>query len=277
MQTSLKTRVEYDPTTPSPRMFWEFCAVRMEEWWNRQTRGVPPFTDDPVLRVKPIPNIFRELDYETRWLHGQIDHLSPEEQVFGSVAFRLTAKVPPFEKFGGIPRPNEARRWAAHTWEIRKMGVPLFTRIYRTPNLWRYNELMVDLGDHIQSITKRIVEAPSLPESFKGLTALPCVKNFFAWQCTADLLETKAISFDEDGWCYLGPGPIRALHLMYGEKMNQEKALVVARRMRDVQHKALRDTYTPYRPPPHIPELKLKNIEHALCEYLRWVWAHWRL
>lgn len=250
--------------------------MRQEEWWNRHLGAGPPFTTDPVLSVKSIPNVFRELDWENIWLHKHIDNQGTRVALFGAVAFRLTNRIPPHESFGGVPRAEQAKAWLEHLEDQRRKGVAMFTRIFHTPSLYQYNESLLELAEHIDHLSDNIDRTKSIREAFYEVHKIPRVRNFFAWQVTADLLEAKAIEFDEDTWCYLGPGPIRALNMMYGERMSQDKAMTIARRLLEVQDRALKNTYVPWRPPPHIPRLTLKNIEHALCEYLRFVWAHWR-
>lgn len=273
----MPTRTEYDPLTPSPRMFWEFCAVRQEEWWNRHTKAGPPYTSDEVLRVKEIPNVFRELDGPNLFLHKHIDNQGIPYALFGAVAFRLTNVIKPHEDFGGVPRPEQAEAWLRHLEEQRSKGVAMFTRIFHTPSFFQYREALLELAEHVDLLAKNISQADGIQAAFNEVHKIPRVRNFFAWQVTADMLEAKAIEFDEDTWCYLGPGPIRALHMMYGKRMSQSEAMVYARRLLEVQDKALKNTQVPWRPPPHIPRFTLKNIEHALCEFLRWTWAHWRI
>lgn len=258
-------------------MFWEFCAIRQEEWRNRNAGGPPPYTTDKVLRVKSIPNVFRELDRETMWMHSNIDSRKPADAIYGSIAFRLTCRIPLHEAFGGIPTVDQHDEWVRYLHEARGRGDRIFTRIYWTPHLYSYIRSMDTIAEHIDMITAKVTSADKIQDTFNALRELPSIRNFFAWQVTADLLEAKVNTFDEDSWCFLGPGPIHAFHLMYNERMTQSKAMVIARKYREVQHRALANTQTPWIPPPHIPEITLKNVEHALCEYFRWVSAHWRI
>jgi hypothetical protein len=267
-------------------MFWEFCAIRQDEWHRRWGKAPPDltyirpdekYTTDPILARKDIPNVFRELDYETRFMHHYVDPRPARDILFGSIAFRLTAKVGPHRDFGGPPRVDQFEEWVQHLHKQREQGKPIFIRIYHTPSLRDYLEALEVIAEHADEIVRQLQASKTLKDAYYVLHGLPRIRNFYAWQCMADLLESKVVNFDENEWCFLGPGPIRAFEMMYLTRYNQNEAMVIARKLRDAQHKALATTQTPWVPPPHIPEFTLKNIEHALCEYMRWVWAHWRM
>ena len=258
-------------------MFWEFCALRQEEWWNSKSGMPKPWSTDPVLAHRPPPNVFRELDRECEWLHENLMQREPKDAIFGSIAFRLTNRIPPHESFGGTPRADQVDDWLRHLYKCRGEGMRLFTRIFHTPSLYYYGESLKMIADGIDNVTEQFCNAKDMKEAFYALHGLPRVRNFFGWQCTADCLEAKLIDFDEDSWCYLGPGPLRAYHMMYNRRFSQNEAMILARKYREIQAKALSNTRVKWRPPPHIPELTLKNIEHALCEYLRWINAHMRI
>jgi hypothetical protein len=274
--TDVTPTKDWDPCAPSPRMFWEFCAVRQEEWWNSKSGEPRPWSADPVMAHRPPPNVFRELDRECEWLHENLVRREPRDVIFGSIAFRLTNRIPPHETFGGTPRADQVDAFMKHLYRCRDQGMRLFTRIFHTPSLGQLDETLHIISEHIDPITEQFVNGKDMQESYYVLHGLPRVRNFFAWQCTADSLEAGIVNHNEDSWCYLGPGPLRAFHMMYGRKFSQKEGMVIARRLRDVQHKALRGTRVPWQPPPQFPELTLKNIEHALCEYLRWTNAHLR-
>ena len=274
-----KITPEFDPHTPSPRMFWEFCAIRMDEWWNRHQGLGPPYTGDPALQryVGDIPNVFRELDAPNIYLHNCINEQGTAVALFGAVAFRLTNKIEIHEGFGGVPRPEQFKEWKEYFYDARARGVPAFTRIFQTPSTGQYLETLSELADNIGTLARRIDACSSLREAYYEIQKINRVRNFFAWQVSADMLEAKALKYDENSWCYLGPGPLHAFHLMYNRRFSQKEGMVIARRLHEVQHRALANTKIKYRLPPGYKELTLKNIEHALCEYYRWVKAHWRI
>ncbi len=270
---------EFDPHTPSARMFWEFCAIRMDEWWNRHEGLGPPYTADPALQryVGDIPNVFRELDAPNIYLHKYIDGQGTAAALFGAVAFRLTNRIEIHEGFGGVPRPEQFKEWKEYFYEARARGVPAFTRIFQTPSTGQYLDTLEELATNMPALVAGIDSAPDLRTAYYEIQKINRVRNFFAWQVAADMLEAKALNFDENSWCYLGPGPLHCFHLIFNRRVGQKEGMVIARRMHELQHRALANTKVPYRLPPGYKELTLKNIEHAACEYYRWVKAHWRL
>jgi len=260
-------------------MFWEFCAIRMDEWWNRHEKKGPPYTQDPALQryVGDIPNVFRELDEPNIYLHNCINEQGTAVALFGAVAFRLTNQIGMHAGFGGVPRPEQLEAWREYFYDARLRGVKAFTRIFQTPSTTQYFETLEELVENLPILTKMIDESESLQEAYYNIQKINRVRNFFAWQVAADMLEAKALKFDENTWCYLGPGPLHCFSLIFNRKIGQKEGMVIARRMHDVQHRALATTKIPYRLPPGYTELTLKNIEHAGCEYYRWVKAHWRI
>ncbi len=274
-----KITPEFDPHCPSPRMFWEFCAIRMDEWWNRHEGLGPPYTADPALQryVGDIPNVFRELDEPNEFLHNCIVDQGTEVALFGSVAFRLTNRIPVHASFGGVPRPEQLPEWKAHFLRARAMGIPTYTRIFQTPTTDQYFETLEELVTILKPLAKDIDNSPTMRDAYYHLQRINRIRNFFAWQVTADMLEAHAMNYDENSWCYLGPGPLHAFKLMYNRSIGQKEGMLIARRLHEVQHRALANTKIPFRLPPGYKELTLKNIEHALCEYYRWVKAHWRI
>ncbi len=251
----------------------------MDEWWNRHQGIGPPYTSDPALQryVGDIPNVFRELDGPNIYLNNHIKGKGTAAALFGAVAFRLTNKIEIHEGFGGIPRPEQYDAWKAYFVNARSRGVPAFTRIFQTPTSWQYLDTLGELAESIDSITEEINNQKTLRDAYYSIQKINRVRNFFAWQVTADMLEAGALNYDENSWCYLGPGPLHALHLIHNRRYTQKQAMVIARKMHELQHRALSNTLIPYRLPPGYQEMTLKNIEHALCEYYRWVKAHWRI
>jgi hypothetical protein len=260
-------------------MFWEFCAIRMDEWWNRHEGLGPPYTADPALQryVGDIPNVFRELDEPNIYLHNCINGQGTGVALFGAVAFRLTNKIGIHQGFGGVPRPDQYPAWREYFLDARSRGVTAYTRIFQTPTTTQYLETLGELAEGMPAIAAQIDACTTLHDAYHVINKINRVRNFFAWQVCADMLEAKALNYDENSWCYLGPGPLHCFHLIFGRRFSQSEALGIARRMHEVQHRALANTLVPWRLPPGYKELTLKNIEHAACEYYRWVKAHWRI
>ena len=96
---------------------------------------------------------------------------------------------------------------------------------------------------------------------------------FAAWQVTCDLLESGCVGPEAEAtaesWALLGPGALAGAALADGQfkTLRPTDALDVALALRDAQPADLE-------PPPEAPgRFSLKNVEHALCEYARWVRA----
>jgi len=111
---------------------------------------------------------------------------------------------------------------------------------------------------------------------FQVLKSLPGAGDFFAWQFLCDIIEAKAfpphLEVDEDSFCRLGPGAKRGLILIGGVKAGagDDECLKTAQRltgMQDSVFKSLGVVFHRF----NERKLTLKNIEHCLCEYQKYV------
>jgi hypothetical protein len=150
--------------------------------------------------------------------------------------------------------------------------------------------------------------AGALAEVVGALAQVPGVGRFFSWQIACDLLEAGRLDHVEDrnDWCEMGPGATRGIALVFGDEelarnresasapITRAKAALALRRaleLRDgqaehvtaeAQEADLLDGSRPQRwaggrrfwlmPPKQAPgPMALKNVEHALCEYARYI------
>lgn len=260
--------------------FWRFVALRQAAWWEKQA-GKPRHarSPDPLLSSAHFPNILRELDDGTIFFqdHRRSTGHAGSLDLFDAIAYRLVNRRQTFELLGW-PTPGTMGPWLTSLSELASRQV-IFTGRHQTIGLRRYFAAATYIaGKHTDLWAE--LEPLTLQEAWNRLaTWVPGLSKFFAWQVCCDLLESSTHSeWSEDQWAFLGPGPQKALTILYGEEKTalraNERYLQFARRLRDMQP-AVHATVG-LRLPPEFPFLTLKNIEHALCEYFRYTWASWK-
>lgn len=265
--------MKIDPAQPGIEGFWYFVALRQAVYWRKTQGESKPWTTDPIMAKFHFPNVFRELDPGTEYFHRERQKLADSQIVWASVIYRLVNRRRTFIEFGGLPQPAEALKWRVYLLQRVERGSAIFTRRHLTPSLRTYLEAVDYLSRDTGDLYKLLYGAPDLEAVFATLRGIPGVGPFFAWQVCCDLLEAKAIPFTEDEWCYMGPGPVNATRMLTGRTPNQKMAFNLCKALVAGQLIGLPPNF---RFPPHISRFTLKNTEHALCEYARFVIAHWR-
>lgn len=111
------------------------------------------------------------------------------------------------QALGGIPTREE---WTIFQSKFRKLPPPVFTSAHLNPGVNRYLEAMQFLKTNVSSKAVKLFEASQardLEKCFNIIREIPHVGNFFAWQVTCDLLESKCLApCTDNDWTMLGPG-----------------------------------------------------------------------
>ena len=268
---------------PTARKFWTFCVLRQKAYWRHQSGDGPPFSSDPALARYHFCNVYREADYGTLWFqahrpgvaratgHWETSTPRPQERALkdlaASLLYRPVNKVSTFETWGGLPHAANAMEFAR--WLRDKRGQRMFTGRHRTRGTPVYAQLAKAIADPsfiaIQQGIWAAVQAGRLAAITRSLQTLPNIGPFFAWQVTCDLTESGHFTGQLEDWALLGPGSRTGAALIDW----YDTPIDTARALRDVQP---RDGSLI--PPPQAPgSFSLKNVEHALCEYARWIRA----
>lgn len=269
-----------------------------------------PYTKDPIIAGHHILNCFRELDAETIFLKKRMQEILefPETHhsnllklghgdfkgwivLYTSLTFRMIGRISTFENFSkhlnylnkpivnlanDFPAPAIIPDWIKFLEGEFTRGVKVFTGAHQTNGLSRYIECQKALEKYLAFYWQGITQCKSLQQVHNFLRSeIPGVSGFFAWQTCADLLEAKVIPYSENDWVYLGPGPTRSATMMRQKNTAQTDGLVWLCKVYAKQEEYLLLASEPFEPPPGISELTLKNLEHSLCEYSRYIGFQW--
>jgi hypothetical protein len=272
---------------PSVEGFWKFCSLRQEAYWLRQDDKKHP---DPAFRYH-FCNVYREADRGTLWFHDQVktqlhgDRFETlSEFIWHSVSYRLLNRLDTFKEFGGLPRREDLKHWLRFLSERMQGGHKIFTGRHLNIGFHKYQTALQYAVDNDLDLTNLVRGSLYLSGVVKALETIPGVGTFFGWQITCDLMEGNRLDrvTDADKWVHLGPGAWNALKLIFPEAKRSE-SVGLAIELWKTQH-----LYTyegdgtdgrgnvegryPLVPPPQAPgPMSLKNVEHALCEYARYV------
>jgi hypothetical protein len=267
----------------TPRGFWEYVHERVRIRDARRAGQPPPWTDDPLLSSLHFPNVHREDDLGTVYFHEQTASCTPGEVLWYAYAYRLLNRIETFERHGGLrtaaPRRRSLDRWYVALEKDLAAGIPVSTGRHFVPGFQRYVELTGYVLEHRRELERAVLAAETLEAACAAVRTVPHVGTFFSWQITCDLLEARVVPFDEDDWAEFGPGASNALHMMesgvscadyvWGQPPSP-------RRVAELRPYAdwLVASQEGFLPAGFGgPRVTLKNAEHGLCEYLRYVRA----
>jgi hypothetical protein len=275
------------------RNFWRFVALRQEAYWRRQRGEGPPYSDDPALSRYHFCNVYREADRGTIFyqkMRVPTDELSGVEllqhEIWQSTTYRLINRIDTFEAYGQLPSLDDAGailHWLDFLKARMDAGEKVFTGRHLNRGFACYKATLEALWDpYLFEVALAVHEADTLRQVCKAVATIPNVGPFFAWQIVCDLLESGVLPTYDDAETFtvLGPGALAGARLVDvdpftgGPFAPKSELLEVARRLVDVQETCLSEQGLTLVPPPQAPgRMRLKNVEHALCEYARYVRA----
>lgn len=263
-----------NPAIPSVRGFWDFVALRQEAYWLRQ-RGLK--SSNQMMAENHWPNVFRELDKGTVYFQEQTVNRTTANIIFSSVVYRLLNRQRTFVDLGGIPRIAEANVFLEGVKKYREGGNPIFTHRHLTPSWASYTKMFIFMDNFLEDFVSSILLSCTLHQVWSHVKQVPGIGGFLSWQVCCDLLESDVLNFSENQWVYVGPGPRNAFQLLlHVDSVTQIQCIHRLKWLYERQHIFLSQGSIEFRFPENITEITLKNLEHAMCEYYRWVAAHWK-
>lgn len=260
--------------TPAPEsLFWYWIAERHSIYLKRQ-RGEPkPWTDDPILRDYKFTNVFRELDKGTVWLRENF--LEPHRDddpaliAFNICWYRMFNFIPTGERLGwqtywNAPRVKEFLR------EIHDDGIQVFTgaHLVRSRKGMHKIDSTVDVCTDLWNLRHTFVKAcrhNSLQEVFETFESVAYVRcGFLAYEMVTDFRHTKLLenATDINTWAHAGAGATRGLRRLELPWKTKEEAVRSMRIILGLSRVRL---------PLSIPAFELRDVEHSLCEFDKYV------
>lgn len=277
-----------------PADFWKFFALREDARRRREAGGDPPYSDDPILARYHFCNVFREADSGTKYFQRFRARTGRTEAsrdavlpivLWQACLYRPINRIETFEAFRkvaplGSPfvAPGYSAgwiQWLRHRFNHEDAKV--FTGRHLNRGLKAYVETVRYMERHFNEVAQKIANADAcaygLEDVVASLRQVPGIGPFFGWQIACDLVESKVIT-DDPSWAQLGPGAIRGARLVANDPgLRPAACLDTAKWLVETQDRFAGDYLMEqlalwWRFP-----VVLKDIEHALCEYVRYVQA----
>ena len=252
--------------------------------YERKVSGAPrPWTKDPALATFRFCNVYRELDSVTQWIAVNIrEPFADSPHLWwmlvaarhinwpGTLAELLaTPKAWPKRNLSDVD-PARIIKVAATR---KAAGKKVFTSAYKIPN----NGLSIAKAELLALRTLAPLLKVNPPTAWESMEAAhkwliqstgTGTGGFLAYEVVCDMRWTRygAGWQDVDTWAYAGPGALRGLNRLAGldkdEFMTEAAALAGMRSL-------LAGVAATW--PAKWPKLEMREIEHSLCEYDKWV------
>ena len=261
--------------------FYRFIDERHRIWHRRFVeKKEQPWTEDPILRLYNFTNVYRELDRGTQYLWERVDKGSSfANMLYQIILYRFINRIETFDEIGFIPTIDD--NWDSFfpiLEQMRKDKKPIFNTAYRVIcNAGKGVKRIDELRNVMEPLTEEsnmegecfIIgcgNSTSLEMFNEMLQYLKHIGPFIAYEISIDFLNIDPLNdWSEDDWA--NPGPGCRVGLSYIDerfKTAGNVALVeFMRALRAKQHENLPDDFPYYKG----KELSLRNIEHSLCEF----------
>jgi len=248
--------------------FWAFVILRQQAYWQHRSKQGPPYSQDQAIARFHFCNVYREADRGTIWFHEHCTGETLAHTLFSSLVYRTINRIDTFDAWGGIPTPATIDRFLGFIIERMAKGGKVFTGRHLTTGVKSYHKLVdhITVGNGLDDLAADIENATSLKQVVKRLIKVPGIGAFFGWQVACDLVEAgvlpQAVWLTVDDWVQLGPGAARGAKLIAPD----DDVVTTAKWLLESQ-----PVDGLLVPPASAPgSFTLKNVEHALCEYVRW-------
>jgi hypothetical protein len=261
--------------------FWAFVQERQATWHRRFVLQEPkPWTADPVIAGGHFTNVYRWLDPGTQYAITSLQAMTDRaDQVYFTVAYRLINRRATLEEFGRPPTVADHEEWLAFLTgkRERKETICITGKRHLTPHWRQYTE----------AITTAASPRFRLPETsetaYKALRSLPGIGRFMGQQCYGDLTYVPGLIRVNELFTSCGDGAAYAIELLRGSRSVEayhhdryDHSGRVRPSDREVPNYAAVIGWL-FRTQPRIeaadpswPPLSVIDLEHALCEWLRY-------
>lgn len=266
------------------RLGW-YVAERQAVWFRRQAGHPRPWTTDKALADNHFTNVYRELDPGTVYAHQVMSTLdSRADRVWFALAYRGANRRVVFEEYEGSYGVDHTEEWLAYVADRYARKLPVKTTRHLTPNPELYRRCLREFGG----------ELPADPTwAWKELLKLPGVGTFIGWQVHCDVVEHGDVDYDPT-FVRVGDGAAYSIATLYGRRRfedywhdgrakgnkgrnreigsrirvgrNEPAYTAVIRWLVETQSTWLASHWQPWKNTP----ISVKNMEHALCEWMRW-------
>lgn len=259
-------------------------------WWinerhriylNKAADRPWPWTKDKIMQTYKFTNVFRELDAETLAFHERIDDLDlmPADKLYHMILFRAFNR---HQTYDMLTRGKTTHHTPAKMKRIlhrnADKGKKIFTGAYIITNAGQSAskiDLMCDaLGVQWRG-RRRIWDAMQADGTMRGCTdilrAYPMQGPFTSYEVICDMRYQDGMlskAPDRKTWANLGPGARRGINRIVKGRKKPNVFRTTEEYIEFMQE--MLKTSSKYRGK-HVPPLEMREIEHSLCEFDKWL------
>lgn len=243
----------------------------------RRKQGVKwPWTIDPILQKYYFCNVYRELDKVTIFIHNQIRKpYVKNENLWFMLAIARQFNLPTT-----INHLVNAKLWPEKKWQpekvkkllskVKERGEKLYNSAYMitgsgSTGQEKHNltvDILTDLWESREPI-ETILQQKNLEAAWRVFLPFRSWGPFMAYELVTDLRHTRYLNKAKDiyTWANAGPGAIRGLNRLSGTPLNSTWS---RKQSVDKMKEILEDLSPKWR---YKPVLEMRDIEHSLCEF----------
>lgn len=272
--------------TPAQRLkkFYWWINERHRIYMRKERGEDWPWTNDPIMQTYKFTNVFRELDAETVKFHERIDDLDllQADKLYHMILFRAFNRAGTYDM---LTRGKSTHHTPAKMKRIlhrnADRGKKIFTGAYIITNAGRSDskiDIMCDaLGVQWRG-RRKIYDEMMVDGTMRGctkiLTAYPMQGPFTAYEVICDMRYQKGMldnAPDRKKWANLGPGARRGINRIVSGK---KKPNVYRTTEEYIEFMVEMLKTSPKYRGKHVPPLEMREIEHSLCEFDKWLRVH---
>lgn len=261
------------------KLFWYFLGERHQIYLNRKDGKPWPWTEDKILKTYKFTNVFRQLDRVTTELTKQVIQ-SPKAKkrldllVFNIIKFRMFNWPDTYEALGGFRSSWNEKKAIKKLKKLRKAGHKIFTGAYMQTNGGSHRDkitmtckAITEFYRQRKKLANIIRESRTVEHWVYQLQKFPLVGPFVAYELATDIRHLADIGvlvepYDIMTWANPGPGARRGLNRIYGRPLKNRTPV---KKMISEMVEILELSRTER--PTWLPALELRDIEHSLCEF----------
>lgn len=242
----------------------------------------PPWTEDEVLREHHFCNVYRELDAGTQYLlENIVDNSDNRDVFFNIVWYRFLNNPESYEAAGGFtPVGDFCPPQIVDRLEAWSETHSVFSPAYRVSahrfadseskieNIV-YGIIRDDVIGHLDAYLSDLLHADDMAECFDALKQITAVGDFLAYELLTDL-NYSFLPYTENDFVNVGPGAAKGLDLIF-EEPEEDHIWWLMKNQDELFDKYNLDFW--YWNGDHEKRLTLRDFEHSLCEFQKYVRA----
>jgi hypothetical protein len=229
IKTSSKRKIDFFSKLIKPKpslaydTYWRFAAERQEIFFRRYKELLPPWTQDPVLKIYKFTNAYRASDRVSQYLLSNIiinnNDFDVQDTFFRILLFKLFNKIETWEEInkqvGIISYHNYTfHRYNSILTNLKAKGKSIYSGAYIMAsgqssyghNFKHENHLLL-LEDMIKKeFPSRLSQLNKMEDLYDALKEFPTIGTFLAYQFSIDINYSELTNFSEMDFVKAGPG-----------------------------------------------------------------------